>query len=104
MLLVFVAMATAIVLVIRRPLADKAVLLASAAPIAVLSNVARITVTGFLHEKVSSAVANAVFHDFAGWLMMPAALGLLWLELIYMRHLLLDPPPGGPLGLGLANV
>jgi hypothetical protein len=35
--------------------------------------------------------------------MMPAALGLLWLELIYMRHLLLDPPPGGPLALGLAN-
>ena len=60
--------------------------------------------TGFLHEKVSSAVANAVFHDFAGWLMMPAALGLLWLELIYMRHLLLDPPPGGPLGLGLVNI
>ena len=67
-------------------------------PVAVM----RITVTGFLHEKVSSSVANAVFHDFAGWLMMPVALGLLWLELIYLSYLLLEPPPAGPLELGLA--
>jgi exosortase len=103
MLVVFFALSSAVALVIRRPLWEKAVVVVSAVPIALIVNVARITVTGFLHEKVSSAVANAVFHDFAGWLMMPAALGLLWLELIYMRHLLLDPPPGGPLALGLAN-
>jgi exosortase/archaeosortase family protein len=92
-----------VALVIRRPLWEKAIVMLSAVPIALIVNVMRITVTGFLHEKVSSAVANAVFHDFAGWLMMPVALELLWLELIYLRHLLLDPPPSGPLGLGLAN-
>jgi len=89
--------------VIRRPFWEKAVVVVSAMPIALVVNVMRITVTGFLHEKVSSSVANAVFHDFAGWLMMPVALGLLWLELIYLNHLLLEPPPAGPLGLGLAT-
>jgi exosortase len=103
MLVVFFALSSAVALVIRRPLWEKALVVASAVPIALVVNVMRITVTGFLHEKVSSAVANAVFHDFAGWLMMPIALGLLWLELRYLSHLLLEPPPSGPLGLGLGT-
>jgi exosortase len=103
MLVVFFALSSAVALVIRRPLWEKAVIVMSAVPIALIVNVGRITVTGFLHEKVSSGVANAVFHDFAGWLMMPVALGLLWLELVYLRHLMLAPPPEGPLGLGLAD-
>jgi exosortase len=104
MLVVFFALSSAVALVIRRPFWEKALVVVSAVPIALVVNVIRITVTGFLHEQVSSAVANAVFHDFAGWLMMPAALGLLWLELIYLRHLLLDPPLGGPLSLSLAGI
>jgi exosortase len=103
MLVVFFALSSAVALVIRRPFWEKAVVVASAMPIALVVNVMRITVTGFLHEKVSSSVANAVFHDFAGWLMMPVALGLLWLELIYLSYLLLEPPPAGPLDLGLAT-
>lgn len=104
MLVVFFALSSAVGLVIRRPLWEKLLVVASAVPLALVVNVMRITVTGFLHEKVSSEIANAVFHDFAGWLMMPAALGLLWLELTYLRHLLLEPPPSGPIGLGLRNV
>jgi exosortase len=103
MLVVFFALSSAVALVIRRPFWEKSLVVASAVPIALMVNVMRITVTGFLHEKVSSEVANAVFHDFAGWLMMPIALGLLWLELRYLSHLLLEPPPSGPLGLGLAT-
>src|SRR5262249_8698964 len=52
-----------------------------AVPIAVLSNVTRITVTGVLHKVAGGEVADYVFHDLAGWLMMPLALGLLWLEM-----------------------
>src|SRR5262249_38011733 len=66
MLVVFFALSSAVALVVRRPLWEKALVIASAVPIALVVNVMRITVTGFLHEKVSSAVANAVFHDFAG--------------------------------------
>jgi len=93
MLMVFVALAVAVVFLIRRPLWEKAVLLASAVPIALLANVARITVTGVLHVTVSSAFAEAFFHDFAGWLMMPLALVLLWVELKYLAWLLVTPAP-----------
>jgi exosortase len=101
MLVVFFALSSAVALVIRRPMWEKLLVVVSAVPLALVVNVLRITVTGFLHEEVSSEAANAVFHDFAGWLMMPAALGLLWLELTYLKHLLLEPPPSGPIGIGL---
>jgi exosortase len=104
MLVVFFALSSAVALMIRRPLWEKALVVISAVPIALVVNVMRITVTGYLHEEVSSEVANAVFHDFAGWLMMPVALGMLWLELTYLKHLLLEPLPSGPIGLGLSSV
>jgi exosortase/archaeosortase family protein len=47
----------------------------SAAPIALVANVARISATGLLHETVGGSVADAVYHNLSGWLMMP--LGLL---------------------------
>jgi hypothetical protein len=50
--------------------------LVSAVPIALIANVTRITVTGVLHVSVGGEIAHAVFHDWAGWFMMPLALGL----------------------------
>ncbi len=96
MLVTFFALAAAVVLVIRRPLWQKLLLVASAVPIALVVNVLRITVTGLLFETVSSEAAMAVFHDLAGWLMMPAALALLAVELYVMDHLFIDPRPTNP--------
>jgi exosortase len=93
MLVIFFAMSTGLALVIRRPLWEKLVLVASSVPIALAVNIIRITATGILHETAGSEVAHAVFHDLAGWLMMPLALGFLWLELKLMTGLLLDPLP-----------
>jgi len=93
MLFTFIAMATGVVLVIRRPWLDKLLIVASAIPISLLVNMIRITVTGVLHEMVGSRLANLVFHDLAGWLMMPMALGLLWLELDLLSRLLVEPAP-----------
>jgi exosortase len=93
MLFTFFAMATGVVLVIRRPWLDKILIVASAIPIALIVNVTRITVTGVLHELVGSRIANLVFHDLAGWLMMPMALGLLWLELELLSWLLIEQGP-----------
>jgi exosortase len=81
MLLIFFALSTAAILIIRRPWWEKVVIFGSAVPIAITANVVRITITGVLHKTVGSHLANLVFHDLAGWLMMPLALGLLWLEL-----------------------
>ena len=93
MLVIFFALSTGLALVIRRPLWEKLVLVASSVPIALAVNIIRITATGILHETAGSEVAHAVFHDLAGWLMMPLALGFLWLELKLLTSLLLDPLP-----------
>jgi exosortase len=103
MLMVFFALATAVALVIQRPLADRLTLVVSAVPIALIANVLRITITGILHKTTSSAVADTFFHDFAGWLMMPLALGLLWLELKYLELLLPVGPPQLAIELPLAG-
>jgi exosortase len=96
MLVVFIALSSAMALLARRPWLDKLLLLVSAIPIAVVSNILRITATGILHETTSSETANAFFHDLGGWLMMPLALGMLSVELKVLSHLFLDPPPAPP--------
>ena len=92
MLVVFFALSTAVVLVIRRHWIDRAVILASAVPIALVANITRVTATGILYEAGQSEMANHFFHDVAGWLMMPLALGLLWAELKVLGALFLDVP------------
>jgi len=99
MLMIFFALATAFSIVIQRPLWQKIVLLLSAVPIAVIANVTRITVTGLLHETVSHRLADLVFHDLAGWLMMPFALVLLWLELQALARLFVEVAPKSPVPL-----
>ncbi len=109
MLMTFLAMAVGAALVVRRARFVKFVIVLSAVPIAVIANVTRIAVTGFLHYAVGPRLANLVFHDLAGWLMMPLAVVLLWLELELLGRLFLPERaemktfgparPAGSLGL-----
>jgi exosortase len=103
MLVTFFAMTTAAVLVVRRTLLESLLVVASAIPIALIANVIRITVTGILHVEVGGQVADIVFHDLAGWLMMPVALCLLWVEFRVLAWVLIEPEPDGlpVLGLGV---
>lgn len=94
MLVVFFAFATAVALIVKRPLWEKLLLVVSAIPIALVVNVVRITATGVLFETVSSQAAKLVFHDLAGWLMMPVALVLLGLELQLLKRLVIEPEWG----------
>jgi exosortase len=81
MISVFVALTVGACIVIQRPVWQKIVIAFSAFPIAVLCNVARITVTGALHETATHDIAQG-FHDYwSAWLMMPLALFLLLMEL-----------------------
>ena len=70
----------------------------SAVPIALVANTSRITVTGILHELIGSKAAHVVFHDLAGLLMMPLALGLLVAELGILDRLLIAPDPAADFG------
>ena len=88
---IFLALAVAIVLVVRRPWWDRLIILLSAIPIALIVNVIRVTVTGILYMLAKdSELAQKVFHDWAGWFMMPLALGLLYLELQILSALVIE--------------
>jgi exosortase len=104
MLVTFFALSTAVAFVIQRPFRDKVVIFFSAAPVGVLMNLLRITVTGLLHRAVDSEIANLVFHDLAGWLMMPAALAVMWLELKFLDRLFITPEETGPVPLPLPGM
>ncbi len=80
MLLLFIALAAAMTLLNPRSWVENVIVMASAVPIALVANVGRIVLTGALHELVGKQVAHVVYHDLAGWLMMPIGLGLLALE------------------------
>jgi exosortase len=92
MLVTFVTFSTAVCLVVKKPLSDKLLIMFSAIPIALIVNVIRIVLTGLMFLHVSSQSASVFFHDLAGWVMMPMALGFLWLELWVLKRLFIDPP------------
>lgn len=96
MLMLFLAITVGASFLVDRPLWEKIVISLSALVIAILTNILRITVTAFLYEYVGSELAEKVFHDLAGWLMMPTATLLLMLELYLLSKLLVSPDESGP--------
>jgi exosortase len=95
MLMTFAAFCVGAVLLLERHWLVKALVLASAIPIALLTNILRITATGLGHVwlKESSAKSSVLnfIHDFNGWMMMPVGLGFLLVELWTFKHLLIEP-------------
>jgi exosortase len=90
MLITFFALSTAAALVVKRPLLDRIVLVASSVPVALLANVFRITATGILHDTVGGHAADTFYHDLAGWIMIPLALVLYWFEITILGRLLIE--------------
>jgi exosortase len=90
MLLTFLALSTGMAMLVKRPALDRTLILLSAVPVAVLANVIRISLTGILFVEGGRELGEKVFHDFAGWLMMPFALLILWLELKVLDWVLLE--------------
>ncbi|MFO0951436.1 MAG: exosortase/archaeosortase family protein [Isosphaeraceae bacterium] len=81
MLLSFVTLITATVMLIRRPLYEKILLFLSSIPIALISNILRITGTALVYHWVGHKAGEKIAHDMAGFAMMPIALALVWVEL-----------------------
>jgi hypothetical protein len=74
------------------------VMIASAAPIAVAANVARIVLTGVLYEIagrwpniIDLETAGETIHAWAGYLMMPIGLLMLLGEMSLLSKLMIDP-------------
>lgn len=90
MMTIFFALSTAVAMLSHRPLWERLVIALSAAPIALMANVARVASTGILYALRYDRFADLVFHDLAGWLMMPLALGLLSLETAFLARLVTE--------------
>ncbi len=90
MVITFIALSVGIALVVNRPVLDRIVLVLSAIPVALLANIARITLTGVLHATINEQVADKFYHDLAGWVMIPFALVLYWCEIWIFSHILVE--------------
>jgi exosortase len=83
MVVSFLALSTGLALLLTgEPVWARAAVVLSTGPVAVGVNTLRITVTGLLYDRSQNEWARWVYHDVAGWLMMPVGLtlffGLLW--------------------------
>ncbi len=97
MLLSFATLITATAILCRRPLLDKIILMLSIVPIAIVANILRITLTAYFFQmpdfvdKVSGLLGwkpDDFTHDGAGYLMMPLALVMIFLELKFLDLIL----------------
>ena len=92
MLTVFVAISAATVIVCKRSAWEKVIILLSAIPIALICNIGRIVATALAHSWFGQKTADLVFHDLSGWLMMPSAMLLLYLELKLLDWIFVPAP------------
>ena len=92
MLTIFSGLSVALALILRnRPWWERLLIVFSALPIAVIANVVRITLTGLLFNMgVESPLLHTVFHDAPGVIMMPIALGLLYLEFKILSNIVIE--------------
>ncbi len=108
MLVVFFALATAVAILSDRSWLHRFIVVLSAIPIALICNIGRIAITGALYVYAGPELAERVFHDFAGWLMMPAALLLMWLEIKYLNLVIVEsgtrPAAGGGKAAGVLGL
>lgn len=117
MLLSFATLITATAILCRRPLLDKIILMLSIVPVAIFANILRITMTAYFFqmpqfvEKISGLLGwkpEDFTHDGAGYLMMPLALLMIYIELRLLDLLLVPdeladipvvkPRPAAPTG------
>lgn len=76
LLMAFLALGVAMAYLHYRPMWQRLVLLASTIPIAILCNVVRVTITGFIYILLDPKYAQGGYHDLLGILMLPLAFGM----------------------------
>jgi exosortase len=106
MLMSLAATVTAAAALIPMSLLKRCVLLGSIVPIALGSNILRISATAWCYYKFGADVGKNYAHDFAGFLMMPTAMALVLLELSIISWVVVeidDTPNDDRIGLDLMN-
>jgi exosortase len=88
MLMCLAATVAAMTMLVPMPSWKRIVLLASIVPIALISNILRITATAWCYSLLGADKGAHFAHDAAGWLMMPMALLLVSLELALLSWMI----------------
>jgi exosortase len=95
MLVTFFTFSTGVAILIRKPLLERSCIVLSAVPIALITNIMRITATGVMYQ-VNRNFAQMFFHDLAGWFMMPVCLAFLGLELWILNRMIIETRKARP--------
>jgi exosortase len=98
MLVAFIAVSAFVAIAVKRVVWQRIVILLFSVPIALLLNAVRIIAAGVVYAILGQEWSN-FFHDASGWLMMPAAAGLLWVQLRVFDAIYIPPPDGDPVPL-----
>lgn len=93
MLVTFAAFAAGAILTLDRTRFEKLMIGLGVIPIAVVTNVVRVTATGVAHTLFTDKDTLHFLHDLHGWLMMPAGLGLLAVQLWALDRLVVRAAP-----------
>lgn len=92
LLMAFVALGVAMAYLYERAFWQRIILLASTVPIAILCNVVRVTITGFIYVLIHPMYAQGIYHDMLGMAMLPLAFGLYGFLAWFMSSLFTDEP------------
>jgi exosortase len=87
LLLVLCCLATVTAILLPYGWKRRTIIILSAVPVALACNITRITVAGIAGETFSTEAGHFIFHDLAGWLMMPLALAILGGEIFLLSKL-----------------
>ena len=90
LLMAFLALGVAMAYLHYRPLWQRIILLAATVPIAILCNIVRVTVTGFIYVLIDPGYAQGIYHDMLGLAMLPLAFGLYGVLAWFMSSLFID--------------
>lgn len=93
MLTAFVIVAATLAYFANRPRWQKVVMIISSVPVAIFCNQIRLFLTALLFIHVDAKLAEKVFHDVAGWFMMPLAVVILLGELYLLNKLVVPDQP-----------
>ncbi len=94
LLLAFLALGVAMAYLHYRPIWQRIILLLSTIPIAILCNIVRVTVTGFIYIFVGSKYTQGIYHDALGMGMLPLAFGFYGLLAFFMSRLFTEEVSG----------
>ncbi len=90
MMVTFAAFSVGAVLLMKRSRFEKFMVVLGIVPIAVLTNVLRITATGVSFVNIGDKGTQDFLHDLHGWLMMPVGLALLAVEVWVLKRLIIE--------------